>query len=151
MLFRSRLPAGLVLAAWALELGPFQKDLIDRFVTLHQAGDSAFLKLLAEQNPPGDQPIDDDTFERHAAGHYLRSNAATILEVRKGDVGPNGEPRLTRGRYTFVTRGSLVSPVVRIRTTSGGDAPAQLNVTHPDIVVEVRDGKVHPLRTEVHR
>ena len=128
-----------------------EDQLIDRFVRLRQARDPAALKHLAALTAE-DQPIDDAEFEPWAAGFFLRSDKLQILEIWKGEPDKDGKPSPHPRRYILVTKGSVSTPLLRIRNPGGGDSPSQLNMHNPDLVVEVReDGVIRGLRTEMHR
>jgi hypothetical protein len=127
-----------------------EDKVIDRFVRLRKANDPDALKLLRPL-PPEDQPINDADFESVAANYFLRSPQLRIIDVWKGEPGSDGKPRPAPGRYILVTKGSVSTPVLRIRNAGGGDSPSQMHMSHPDLVVEVKDGVIRPLRTEMHR
>ena len=56
--------------------------------------------------------------------------------------------RAVPGRYTITTKGSLSSPKLNIRTEAGIDRGVQVHLSSPDLVVEVREGKIYGLRAE---
>jgi hypothetical protein len=127
-----------------------EDGLIDRFVRLRKAGDPAALALLRPL-PAEDQPIDDADFDARATDHFLRSDKLEIIDIWKGDPGSDGKPRPSPGRYILVTRGTVATPLIRVRNATGGDSPSQLNMVNPDLVVEVKDGVIRGLRAELHK
>jgi hypothetical protein len=124
---------------------------IDRFVELHKKGDPAALKLLAPLAAEDAVAADDAEFERRATDHFLRDGGLTIVAIWKGDPDADGRPRPAPGRYTLVTRGSSGSVKVPVRTADGGSLPQRLQLTHPDLVVEVKGGVIHGVRSELHK
>lgn len=123
--------------------------LIDRYMQLRSTNDPAASALLAE--PTGQEPLDEAGFERRAAGHFLRDGTVKIVEAWKGEPGKDGKPLAAARRYTFVTQGQAAMPHVNVRDETGRVSPTALSMVNPDIIVEVKDGKIHPLRTEMHK
>jgi hypothetical protein len=124
---------------------------IDRFVALHRKGDPAAQKLLAPLVAADEVAADDAAFERRATDQFLRDPGLHIVDVWKGDPDADGRPRPVAGRYILVTKGSSASVMVPMRTRSGGSLPQRLQLTHPDLVVEVKGGVIHGVRSELHK
>jgi hypothetical protein len=122
--------------------------LIDRFVTLHKAGDKAALDLLGPAPVFDDEPVSEKTAESRQTDFYLRSDLQ-FRDIRRGEPDGNGGRRAVPGRYTIVTKGSVSSPKLNIRTERGIEREAQEHLTSPDLVVEVREGKIYGLRAEL--
>jgi hypothetical protein len=122
---------------------------VDRFVALHKKGDPAAMKLLAGL-PADDAVINEVDFERRATDHFLRNPGLKIVDIWKGDLGPDGKPRPAPGRFILVTKGSVSSPVFQVKD-AGLVSPRQNNVHNPDLVVDVRAGVIHGVRAEMHK
>ncbi len=124
--------------------------LVDRFVRLHKDKLADAVKLLSPL-PASDRPLDDAQFDALATDYFLRSPQLKIVDVWKGDLGADGTPRPAKGRYILVTKGNVSSPPLRLRNAAGGDSPSQLNMTSPDLVIEVKEGAIRGLRAESHK
>jgi len=124
---------------WDLEKwAPVSDDdkLIDRFVTLHSAGDAkaqAMLVPLPEKAPSTDAEI-----ERRDAGAFLRKDKVRVIDVWRGEPDAEGKPRPAAKRYVLVTKG-------------GASVPSGASVVNPIVVVEVQGKKIQPLRTEINK
>jgi hypothetical protein len=123
---------------------------IDRFVKLHQKGDPAAHKMLAAL-PAGDRALSEAEAERVATDHFLRHSSLRIVDIWKGDPGPDGKPRPAPGRYILVTEGTVSSPVLRVKDASGRESPSQINLSNPDLVVEVARDGIRGIRSEMHK
>jgi len=121
--------------------------LIDRFVRLRKAKDAEALKLLSPL-PPVEKPIAESEFEPCAADHFLRSDKLKIVEIWKGEPGKDGKPVPARGRYTLVTKGSASTPPLLEKNANGGASPSQMHINNPKLVVEVKGGVIHGVRTD---
>jgi hypothetical protein len=111
--------------------------LVDRFVTLHNAGDAKAADLLAPLAQK--EPADDPESERRDAGALLRMSKVRIQKVWRGEPDPQagGKPRPSPKRYVLVTKG-------------GGQLPSGYGVMNPFVVVEVKGKLIQPLRTAIN-
>jgi hypothetical protein len=69
-----------------------------------------------------------------------------VLEVRPvmsgGDASASGHPR-----FKLVVKGGLASEMLHVE---GDSRPSQRVLHNPDILVEVREGKIHGVRAGIH-
>jgi hypothetical protein len=117
-----------------------EKLLCDRFARLHNAGDPAADALLGRLPAVPDTPVTSEEINRLQADYFLREP----LEIRQ--VEPE---RGSAGRFVFVTRGNVAAPILPERTPTGVER-SQRTMSNPDVVVEVRDGKIYGVRAELH-
>jgi hypothetical protein len=141
------------IASTPWEMEPWQPRtdedrIIDRFVTLHKAGDKSALDLLGPAPVFDDEPVSETTAERRQTDFFLRSNLR-FRDIWRGEPDGNGSRRAVPGRYTIGTKGSVSSPKLNIRTKRGIDPRVQAHASSSDLVVEVREGKIYGLRFEI--
>jgi hypothetical protein len=113
-------------------------QLCKHFATLKNADDPAAATLLGPEPvvPPG--PVDAGEADRLQAEFFLRQP----LEVVRV------EPARGR-RFVLWTRGNVAAPRLEVRTATGIDR-VQRTMTNPDIIVEVRDGRVVGVAATLH-
>jgi hypothetical protein len=126
-----------------------EERIIDRFFTLHENGDKAALEQLCPAPVFDDEPVSEKTAEARQTDFFLRSDLR-FRDLWRGEPDGKGGQRDVPGRFTIVTKGSASAPKLRIRTERGVDPPSQLMMSSPDLVVEVRKGKIYGLRAELH-
>ena len=102
------------------------------------------------------EPVFDDKPVSEAEGeamqsHYLLHRARKIVAIREGEPGKNTAWVNTRHRYTLTTRLQGSAPKVAVKVGDRVGTPSGLFIIDPDIVVEVREGKIHALRAELNR
>jgi hypothetical protein len=114
--------------------------LCDRFARLHNAGDPAAAALLGRVPAVPGAPVTSEEVNRLQADYFLREP----VDIRQ--VGPE---RGSRGRFVFVTKGNVAAPTLPERTPTGVERN-QRTMSNPDVVVEVRDGKIYGVRAELH-
>ncbi len=125
--------------------------LIDAFARLRNTDspDAWALLGLGKTVMLPDRPLREDEERVLTAELLLRSDGLRIFDVRPGEPDGNGGQVQQPGRYTFITRGSASTPLYQVlrgkKVTN-----AQRLVTAPDVVVELRDGKLHALRAQLH-
>ncbi len=122
---------------------------IDRFFTLQKAGDKKALELLGPAPVFDDEPVSEKTAAARQTDFCLRSDLQ-FRDIWRGEPDGNGGQRQSARRYTIVTKGNVSSPPLNIRTSRGIQMQVQEHLSSPDVVVEVRDGKIYGLRTELH-
>ena len=127
-----------------------QDKILDGFIILHEKNDPAASALLPEL-PAGDGPVSEAEYERRAANDFLRKKNVRIIDVWRGEPGPDGKPRPSAGRYTLVTRGSGATPSLRVRDSAGRVSPTSYSLRDPVVVVEVKGKTIQPLRTEINK
>ena len=72
------------------------------------------------------------------------------MEALPGEPDGNGKQRAAKGRYTILTKGPVSSPHLVVRDDKGVAKRGQLLMLDPDLVVEVRNGKICGVRSELH-
>ena len=116
---------------------------------LRGADVSPYLGTAAEFD---DEPVSEEEAEARYADYYLRMKGLFVRGVVAGEPGGDGEIREAPGRYTLATKAQGSTPPLRIRNGAGEvEAPARLFIMNPTLVVEVREGKIHGVRTGVNR
>jgi hypothetical protein len=115
---------------------------IDAFVSARRNGGEQALELLGPAPVFPEQGVSEAEAERLQTESFLRADLKFVDVWR-------GEPDVP-GRYTLATRGNVSAPPLRIQTAKGVDPPSQRFMTNPDLVVEVRGGKVYGVRSELH-
>ena len=96
------------------------------------------------------KPVSEAEGEAMQASYFLH-RARKIVAIHVGEPG-KGEAWLnTPNHYTLTTRASGTTPKVAVKVGDRVDTPSELSMLNPDIVVEVRNGKIHALRAELHR
>jgi hypothetical protein len=97
-----------------------------------------------------DKPVSEAEWEALQAS-YILHRVRQVVAIRKGEPGKSADWLDTRGRYTLTTRVGVATPKVAVKVGDRVEAPSTLLITDPDIVVEVRWGKIHALRAESRR
>ncbi len=121
-----------------------EQRLCDRFAQLHNAGDPAAAALLGRVPAVPEEPVSAAEVHRLQADWFLRE-PIEILRVE-----PERPAQDTQApRFVLVTKGNVAAPAVQERTPSGVER-SQRTMTNPDLVVEVRDGKIYGVRPELH-
>jgi hypothetical protein len=130
-------------------LGDVIPTVIDRYVDLHRNNDPAALELIEPSGLNTDNPVTPDEAERIEAETFLRL-PLTIVAVRAGEPAGRGRQKSAPGRYTLVTRGGATGPPVHIREGDRIASQGRRVMVNPDIIVEVRNGRILALRPELH-
>jgi hypothetical protein len=112
-----------------------------QFIERRNADDPRAHELLGVQPVMPQAPISADEAQRLQTDFFLRGD----LEYR----GVKGERGGKSPRFRLSTRGNVTVDTLTIRTPSGTER-SQRTMTNPDLIVEVRDGKIHGLRAELH-
>lgn len=131
---------GVKVAAWKANPAPLtpEEELCGRFAVLRNAGDPTAEGLLAAAPPLPRGPVSDEEAARLDAQYILR-NPFRVLAVRPERPARGGAP----ARFVLVTKGGCASEPLPNR--------GQRILMNPDVVVEVRDGKIHALEAGLHR
>jgi hypothetical protein len=111
-------------------------------------------KVNSGEKPPADllgpapsvpaEPVTPDEADRLDAEFILR-NSYKVTEVRPQPDGPKGAPR-----FLFVLKGDVKSERLRVRAWEGRIEEGQRSMTSPEVIVEVRDGKIYGVKAQVH-
>jgi hypothetical protein len=129
--------------------GPITDEfrLVDAFRTSRNADAKSTLNLAPEP-VFDDKPVGEEEGEAmHAT--YILHRVREVVDISAGEPVKGGGWLDTPRRYTLATRGQYNAPKVAVEIAGRVQSPASLFIIDPDIVVEVRDGKIHALRTEM--
>ncbi|NBO92975.1 MAG: hypothetical protein EBV06_11790 [Planctomycetia bacterium] len=91
------------------------------------------------------KPITEAEADRRAADFFLRASDVRIVDVLPGVPDDNGKQRPEPGRFTLVTRGTVTT----LPQVIGTAAPSRTNLVNPDIIVEIREGQIMAMRTQL--
>ncbi|MBY0233282.1 MAG: hypothetical protein K2W96_28715 [Gemmataceae bacterium] len=124
-----------------------QRDLLRRFAALVRKGDrEEALSLLPPEEAFPEEEISAEEAERLLAAWFLRLPNLRVTEVLRGEPDGEGKQKPTPGRWTLGTKTGAGSPPHRVK---GDTRPASVAKVNPDLVVEVRGGKIIAVRTEL--
>jgi hypothetical protein len=121
--------------------GSPEEQVCRRFMALKNAGDPQAEALLAPR------PRVPDTAVSEAEADRLDADIMLHQDYRIRDLVPLGGGLLSR--FVLVVEGSVTSERILVRTPTGTDAN-QRSMWSPDLIVEVRDGKIHGVRARLH-
>lgn len=96
-----------------------------------------------------DKPVSEAEAEA-LQSHYILHRVKRVVAIRAGEPGKGTKWLPTPHRYTLTTKVGVATPKVAVQVGDRIEAP-NLIITNPDIIVEVRNGKIHALRAEIHR
>ena len=102
------------------------------------------IDLLGPAPNVPDTPVSPPAGERLDAEFILRDHYR-ILEVRPSAKGPDGAPR-----FLFVLKGAVNSQEFPIRTAEGKIEKGRRSMSSPEVIVEVRDGKLYGIKAQIH-
>jgi hypothetical protein len=114
------------------------------FIRLKNAKDSAANELLGPAPMVSDEPVSPEEAQRLLTDCFLRGDyEITDLWSPNATAGSASPPVI------LVTKGDPKVMRLRIRTPTGVDV-VDRSILNPDLMVEVRDGKIYGIRSEVH-
>lgn len=129
-----------------------EEQLLDRFVEAVNARKQEAKNYLGPPPLFEEKPLSEKQADALYAEFYLHHPELRVLSIRKGEPAADGSMKATPGRYTLVTKVQGSTPALRIRNDQGVvESPSRLFMLDPDLVVEVRQGKIFGLRAELHR
>jgi hypothetical protein len=128
-----------------------EDKLVDRFVKLRQKGDPAAFGLLANDPQFTDKPVPEADAERLHTDYFLRAGELKIVAVYAGEPDGSGGQSAAPHRYTLVTKGGVATPPHAIAQAGRTDPPSQRIVSNPELVLDVKGGKIVGVRTELPR
>jgi hypothetical protein len=117
---------------------PPEEKVCLRFAELKNKGDVAANELLG---PP---PVVPAEAVSEAEGQRLDTEVFLRRDYRITDVRPEGAGGRT---FVLVVEGNLMSEPMRV----GNDGLGTRQIVNPDLVVEVRDGKIYGVLSQLHR
>jgi hypothetical protein len=136
--------AGGAYAAWSAHEGRTDghNDLVLcwRFAALKNAREPGAERLLAPAPTVPPEAVTPEEADRIDAGAFLREGLLVL------DVRPVSRDQSTRP-FLLVTKGSASSAPLRVRAGDKVDR-IQRMVVNPNVLVEVRDGRIYPIRAE---
>jgi hypothetical protein len=107
---------------------------------LKNASDPAADKMLEPLAKVPVDPIAQEEADRFDANYCLHHPDIQILSIHP----------LSGQRFLLATKGSISAPTLPIRAGNKVDR-VQSALFHPYVMVEVREGKIHPIRTQSQR
>lgn len=124
---------------------------VDAFIRQRGDNSTGGTALLAP-DPRFDEntPVTQKEADAMHAGFFLH-RCAKVIKVRSGEPDSESGWLTTPNRYTLAVQVTGVTPQLRIKSGEKVDFPSRLSIVDPDIVVEIRDGKIFALRAELHR
>jgi hypothetical protein len=131
------------------EAAPGDQDkLIDKYVQARQSDPENAAKMVnTGKTPVG--PVTEEEASRLQAGMFLNSPDLIIGKVLPGIPDGEGSQKKAAGYFTLVTEGSVSSSTLQVKTANG-ISNEQRHMTNPDLIVQIRDGKINPVRAELH-
>jgi hypothetical protein len=120
-----------------------QQGVCEHFMALKNAGDPKAEALLPPRPAVPEMPVSPEEADRLDADIMLHQ------PFRVRDVYSVGSWWRGTRQFVLVTEGALSSERIRVRTPTGIDEN-QRSVFSPDLVVEVRDGKLYGVRARLH-
>jgi hypothetical protein len=108
------------------------------------AGDAPPAGLLGPKPAVPTEPVAREEADRLDAEFILRQRYR-VLEVRPHESPKDGPPR-----FLLVLKGSVASEHLQVRNPKGEIEPSQRALSNPDVIVEVRDGKIYGVRAQLH-
>jgi hypothetical protein len=124
-----------------------EEQLCTQFAKLKNASDPSAAELLGPTPVVPTDPVTPDEAQRVQTEFFLRGNYQ-ITQVRPWTPVPAAGETLPR--FILVTQGSMSSDPIQIKTATGVEKENR-SLAHPDILVEVRDGKIYGVRTDLHK
>jgi hypothetical protein len=123
-------------------VGP-EEQLCRQFMTLKNAHDPQAEQLLAPRPAVPTAAVSPSEADRLNADIMLHQDF-TVQDVYPDAAAEPGAPHMV-----LVTRGSVSSDRILVQTATGTEA-SQRAMFSPDLIVEVRDGKIHGVRPQLH-
>jgi hypothetical protein len=118
---------------------PEQERLCRRFMELKNQNDPAAGELLGPAPVVPIEPVSSEEVRRLDAEIFLRRNCKVV------SVRPGSQP----GQFLIALQGSVDSERIPFNGPNGPDVSFR-SVYNPDVVVEVREGKIHGVRAQLH-
>ena len=116
-----------------------------QFMELKNAGDPTANNLLTPKPVTPEKPLSPEETERLLDGQLLLRENFRIKEVHP----EKSDDSASRPRFILVVDGGISCE--RMVMTPDGPRSQCRSLGNPDIVVEVRDGKIRGLRAQLHR
>jgi hypothetical protein len=110
------------------------------FRQLKNAGDPAAEALLGRVPAVPDAPVSEEEANRLQTDFFLRQ-PLEVLSVSSHQHGSD--------HFVLVTKGNVAAPTLPIQTRTGVET-SQRTMSNPDLLVQVRDGKIYGLAARLH-
>jgi hypothetical protein len=125
------------------------ESLVEQFAITHNANLQDALALLSDPAIFDEQAVDEAEAESRWADYFIRQSGR-IVKVQTGEPG-SYEWIKSPNRFTLITKIAGTAPPLNVRNSKGEiEKSVRMSMMNPAIIVEVRDGKIHPMRTESH-
>jgi hypothetical protein len=115
----------------------------DQFMQLKNARDPAAAELLGPLPPVPADPVTEEEADRLDAEFVLHS-PLQVVEVR-ADTSASADGKAAH--CVLVVKGTFTCRPLRV---VGAHGLSQRYLVNPDLIVEVRDGKIYGLRAQLH-
>jgi hypothetical protein len=122
------------------ELERTGKRLCEEFARLKKLGDPSAAQLLGRVPTPPATPVSEEDADSLQADYFL----ADSIEVLSVKTSPKH-----RNQFILVTKGNVSPPTLAVRTRKGIEN-SQRMLFNPDVLVEVRDGKIYGVAARLH-
>lgn len=114
------------------------RKICEQYKELKNHGDASANQLLATLPEVPADPISQEQADRFHADCFLHQNIR-IVSIRMS----------SSNRLILSTHGNVSAPAISVRGAHGVER-IQRTMSNPDLCVEVRDGKLHGVRAELH-
>jgi hypothetical protein len=126
---------------------PDPSGVCEQFMKLKNARDGAAADLLGATPVVPDRELTKDEADRLQTDLFLRQDVR-VVEVRRDRRAQKEDP--TKFPYfVLVTQGQVSGPKMTIATSKGPES-GQRFMSNPDLIVEVRDGKIYGVEARLH-
>jgi hypothetical protein len=133
--------------AWAPATA--EEKVLDRFVMLRNANDSAAEGLLPPRPVLPEQPVSEAEWLRLSLDRALREPGLKVAHVCRGEPDGEGGLNAVPGRWSLVMQGSFSAPPFSVREPNGRvSVNCQKHYSDSVVVVQVKGGKVQGVRAE---
>jgi hypothetical protein len=123
---------------------PANDSLVQQFARLKNAGDNTANDLIAP-GPDLSQTVIEEEDKPAFDAAFVLHEPSQIVEIIPDD------PTALFPRFAFVLKGGFATPKVTIRNKNGLQAGSQRILSNPEVLVEVREGRIHPLKVGLPR
>ncbi len=114
-------------------------QLCRRWITLKNASDPEADKLLEPSEKTPTETVTEEQADHLDASFCLHHPDIRIASLRA----------LPDQRFLLVAKGSVSAPELLVRSGNKVDSVSRV-LYHPDVIVEVRNGKIHAIRPQMH-
>ena len=123
---------------WSQAPATEEEQVCVRFIRLRNAGDPAD-KLLGPAPVVPTAPVSKAEADRLQTDFFLRQDVRVVGA---------GHDKAT-GALVLYTKGNVSAPTLHVKTETGVET-AQRTMANPDLVVEVRDGRIYGVAAHLH-